>query len=119
MFTKIKTRSHCETLCAECLRMLDAGGLSRQIPGWGEDIIVRGDVTERAPAPGTARCTWCGPESRWLGERLYSRLPAGQRGILRRQATRRARGRAARLGENHPFVVRRRAILGRLMSLPE
>lgn len=85
MFTKIRTAAHRETLCAECARMLDAGGISRQIPDWGEDVITPDMVRERTPAPGATRCTWCGPESRWLSERMIARLPAYRRSNLERR----------------------------------
>lgn len=82
MFTKIKTLAHCETLCEECTRMLDAGGISRQVPDWGEDTVTLDMVRGRAPAPQATRCTWCGPESRWLSERMIALLPVGDRRML-------------------------------------
>ena len=98
MFTKIVTLAHRETLCAECARMLDAGGISRQVPDWGEDTITPDMVCGRAPVPQAIRCTWCGPESRWLAERLIGRLPANERKALLRRLV--AHAQRAECGRN-------------------
>lgn len=125
MFTKIKTLPHHETLCEECVRMLEAGGISRQVPGWGEDVITPDMVLEQAPAPQATRCTWCGPESCRLSERLIARLPMGARKALLRRLvahTQRAEcGRDAYGVEvcegptpHHPRLL---AMLGRLSAI--
>lgn len=125
MFTKIRATAHRETLCAECTRMLDAGGISRQIPDWGEDVLAPDMVRERTPAPRATRCTWCGPESRWLSERLIARLPANEQEALLRRLTAHAQraecGRTARGVEvcegPTPHYPRLLTMLGRLSAL--
>lgn len=125
MFTKIKTVAHHEVLCAECVRMLDAGGISRQVLDWGEDVITPDMVRERVEVPTASRCTWCGPDSRWLSERMIALLTLKEREALMRRLlehTRRAEcGRNARGWEISdgptPHHDRLLAMLGRLSAL--
>ena len=125
MFTKIKTAAHCEVLCTECAGMLDAGGISRQIPEWGEDVITPDMVRERTPTPSATRCTWCGPESRWLSERMIALLTPKEREMLMGRLLehaecaengRNARGRQTS-DDATPHHDRLLAMLGRLSAL--
>lgn len=121
MFTKIVTLAHCEKLCEECTRMLDAGGISRQIPDWGEDTITPDMVRGRAPAPQATRCTWCGPESSWLSARLIGRLGVADleelEGRLRARAVEAWEGVQTGTVDDVPRAMRAYAVLGRFMAL--
>lgn len=121
MFTKIVTLAHCEKLCKECTRMLDAGGISRQVPDWGEDVIIPDMVRGRAPAPQTTRCTWCGPESSWLSGRLIGRLCMADleelEGRLREHARKAELRVQAGTVDDVSRAMRAHAVLGRFMAL--
>lgn len=121
MFTKILTLAHCEKLCKECMRMLDAGGISRQIHDRGDDVITPDMVRGRAPAPRATRCTWCGPESSWLSARMIGRLGVADLEELEGRLRSRARKAELRVQtgtvDDVPRAMRAYAVLGRFMAL--
>jgi hypothetical protein len=122
MYTTIKTRSHSEVFCPDCLAQLDTyGGISRLDEEYGEDIITRDMVTVRESNEDVGRCTWCGA-LRWLSERLISRLPPLRRAALERRLLEHiedagqgldARGKLRWAGRMSPHMERCTKVFGR------
>jgi hypothetical protein len=130
MYTTIKTRSHSEEFCPDCLAQLDTyGGISRLDEEYGEDIITRDMVTVRESNEDAGRCTWCGA-LRWLSERMIARLSPLRRANLERRLSERVEELEAdapygdayadgsdAIGPYSERLTRARAVLGRAMML--